>query len=272
MKRLSSEDRPVTGQMKTILGNYVDLNDPDPETFDIADVAWSLSKLNRFNGHAIMDWTVAHHCIVMSYYVGNNHQLEALLHDAAEAYIGDIIFPVKAVLDAKFDGAISDFENTFLAKLIDTLAPEDHPIRDTIKTGIYVKSDTVRKADLAMAKHEWAMLKRGPEHEENPHIQRAIDRAVDAHFGEFFEETEGNATFAYLSRFAQLTKQDFDVNEAVALFFPPTDDPIAEALEQVNGERMEAGLPLLDRDEYLTILEKAEEVTNDMTKEFASNA
>ena len=67
----------------------------NPDAIRISDIAQALSMLCRFNGHTRRFYSVAEHCIVMSQMVAPEHAYEALMHDAAEAYIGDLARPLK---------------------------------------------------------------------------------------------------------------------------------------------------------------------------------
>lgn len=69
--------------------------DPKPEDVVIEDIAHALSMLCRYNGHCEYFYSVAEHCWHLSYAVPKPYQLEALLHDAAEAYTSDIPRPLK---------------------------------------------------------------------------------------------------------------------------------------------------------------------------------
>lgn len=67
----------------------------------IHDIAWSLAKICRFNGHCFSFYSVAQHCIVGSEVVeretgDEDLALAFLLHDASEAYLGDLIRPLKS--------------------------------------------------------------------------------------------------------------------------------------------------------------------------------
>jgi hypothetical protein len=62
----------------------------------ITDIAHSLSLQCRYNGHTAWFYSVAQHCWLLSLAVPDHLKRCALLHDAAEAYIGDLILPLKS--------------------------------------------------------------------------------------------------------------------------------------------------------------------------------
>lgn len=85
--------------MQTYTGRQFWPLDPRAEEIDIADIAHALSLICRYGGHAIQFYSVAEHCVLMSQAVSEPSKKWALLHDAAEAYLGDIIRPLKRHLD-----------------------------------------------------------------------------------------------------------------------------------------------------------------------------
>lgn len=81
--------------MQTYTGKKFYPTAPIVEDIDIEDIAHSLSMQCRYNGHVREFYSVAEHCILMSYAVPAEFALEALLHDATEAYVGDMVRPLK---------------------------------------------------------------------------------------------------------------------------------------------------------------------------------
>lgn len=80
-------------------GCQVDILNLRPSDIDLRDIAHSLSRICRFNGHSPSHWSVAEHCLQVADYVAQTGypelRLEALLHDAAEAYLGDMTHELK---------------------------------------------------------------------------------------------------------------------------------------------------------------------------------
>jgi hypothetical protein len=98
--------------LRTFTGKLVDLLDPKPGDIDLCDIAHSLSLLNRFNGHTLRPYSVATHSLHVSSLVPKGLELHGLLHDAAEAYLGDVVRPLKrglpgyALIEEKLESAI----------------------------------------------------------------------------------------------------------------------------------------------------------------------
>ncbi len=80
----------------TATGNQFWPMDPRPDEIYITDIALSLSKICRWTGHVSEFISVAQHCVnVSNYGKTKNEKRWGLLHDAAEAYIGDMSSPLK---------------------------------------------------------------------------------------------------------------------------------------------------------------------------------
>lgn len=87
--------------IQTWSGGPFDLLNPRIEQINLLDIAHSLGKLARFNGHSKYHYSVAQHSLLVMMLVSTQEpalQREALMHDAAEAYIGDIATPMKRAL------------------------------------------------------------------------------------------------------------------------------------------------------------------------------
>lgn len=79
-------------------GEYFDLLNPVPEMVNIKDIAFALSRVCRFGGHCISFYSVAQHSALACRLAAPQLKLEALLHDASEAYLGDVPQPLKRLL------------------------------------------------------------------------------------------------------------------------------------------------------------------------------
>lgn len=88
--------------IKTYTGRKFEFGRITPDDIDIVDIAHSLSHLCRFNGHSRYFYSVAEHSIEVSHRVPPELALVGLLHDAHEAYMGDITRPLKKKLSAYF--------------------------------------------------------------------------------------------------------------------------------------------------------------------------
>lgn len=79
-------------------GEVFRLGDLENNVYLIEDIATSLAKQCRYNGNCRHFYSVAQHCVLASRMAPPEHKLAALMHDASEAYIGDITRPVKKAL------------------------------------------------------------------------------------------------------------------------------------------------------------------------------
>lgn len=84
--------------MQTFTGRQFYPMDPRAEEIEPVDIAHALSLICRYGGHVKRFYSVAEHCVLMSEEVPAEHALWALLHDATEAYVGDMVRPLKRQL------------------------------------------------------------------------------------------------------------------------------------------------------------------------------
>lgn len=104
----------IESWIETRKGIRVSIENPQPDQFDIEDIAYALSNTCRFNGHCSGFLSVAEHSVLVAQRLPKNLQLKGLLHDATEAYLGDIPSPIKQflpdyrVLEHTFEDAIME--------------------------------------------------------------------------------------------------------------------------------------------------------------------
>lgn len=101
---------------RMLSGRRLDLLDPTPVDIEIEDIAHGLAFVARWNGQTRGDWpySVAEHSLLVEELftranpaIGARWQLAALLHDAPEYVIGDMISPVKAAVGPGY-GALDE--------------------------------------------------------------------------------------------------------------------------------------------------------------------
>lgn len=83
--------------IQTYSRKHFEFANPTAEMICIEDIAHALSQINRFTGHTRDPYSVAEHSILVAQMCESQYQLEALLHDAAEAYLGDVSSPLKHI-------------------------------------------------------------------------------------------------------------------------------------------------------------------------------
>jgi 5'-deoxynucleotidase YfbR-like HD superfamily hydrolase len=114
--------RPPRAWQRMLSGRRLDLLDPSPLDVEIDDIAHGLARVARWNGQTTGEhaFSVAQHCVVvegllrrMKPGIEARWRLAALLHDASEYVIGDMISPFKAALgidyhlfEERLEGAI----------------------------------------------------------------------------------------------------------------------------------------------------------------------
>lgn len=119
---VSSQRKPSRAWQRMLSGRRLDLLNPSPLDIEIADIAHGLARVARWNGqtsgaHA---FSVAQHCLLVETLVQGLRRgvaravrLAALLHDAPEYVIGDLISPFKAAVGIDY----KDFEMKLLAAI-----------------------------------------------------------------------------------------------------------------------------------------------------------
>jgi 5'-deoxynucleotidase YfbR-like HD superfamily hydrolase len=113
---------PPRAWQRMLSGRRLDLLNPSPLDIEIEDIAHGLARVARWNGQTNGDhaFSVAQHCVLVEQIAGHVNprlgraeRLAALLHDAPEYVIGDMISPFKAALGVDY----KDFEHRLLAAI-----------------------------------------------------------------------------------------------------------------------------------------------------------
>src|SRR5215218_211560 len=126
--------------LQTVSGRWVNPFDPDPAQIDAGDIARALANQCRFGGHSRVFYSVAQHSVLVSELVeapggGVQDAFAALMHDATEAYLGDMPHPLKhrSPLGAAFKAAEDHLEQA---------------LRD--RFGIKAEVPEIKRADRAL--------------------------------------------------------------------------------------------------------------------------
>lgn len=81
--------------MQTYTGRRFWPLDPRASEIKIEDIAHGLAMTCRYGGHSRRFYSVAEHALIVSEHVEPRYALHGLLHDSAEAYVGDMVRPLK---------------------------------------------------------------------------------------------------------------------------------------------------------------------------------
>ncbi|MFC3069708.1 HD domain-containing protein [Phenylobacterium soli] len=110
-KGLRRSTREPRAWQRMLSGRRLDLLDPSPMDIEIEDIAHGLARVARWNGQTTGEnaFSVAQHCLVVEEIAAHirpdlepRWRLAALLHDAPEYVIGDMISPFKAALGVDY--------------------------------------------------------------------------------------------------------------------------------------------------------------------------
>lgn len=131
----------------TATGQWFDLVDPQPDMVNLIDIQYALSRQQRFTGHTYVNCNIALHSIMVSETAANSEvKLQALMHDAHEAYTGDIAGPLKSLLGPE----LAEIESRIDKVIAEALGYE---LKEEY-------SDVIKKADLACLNFEMAVFMR----------------------------------------------------------------------------------------------------------------
>lgn len=148
----------TNGIIRTVSGDeFCPFNKESMGRVDIGDIGWSLAHQCRYNGHVDRFYSVANHCLVMARYFMERKDyskaLEALLHDASEAYMGDMVHPIKALLPD-----VVALENRIQAYVFSELGLTEF-LDERNGMLVYAMSPEVHQLDRDIIPHETSILR-----------------------------------------------------------------------------------------------------------------
>jgi 5'-deoxynucleotidase YfbR-like HD superfamily hydrolase len=152
---MPSAKEPPRAWQRMLSGRRLDLLNPSPLDIEIEDIAHGLARVARWNGQTKGEhaYSVAQHCVFVEKIavelkprLSREARLMALLHDAPEYVIGDLISPFKAAVGIDYKA----FENRLMAAI-------------HIRFGLPPKTPAelaavLKKADIVSAFHEATQL------------------------------------------------------------------------------------------------------------------
>ena len=181
----------------------LDLLNPSPLDIEIEDIAHGLARVARWNGQTNGDhaFSVAQHCVLVEQIASHVNpkldrtaRLAALLHDAPEYVVGDMISPFKAALGVDY----KDFENRLLAAIHIRFG-----LKPSVGEGLAAE---IKKADRASAYLEATQLAGFAVAEAEKFFGRPkkLDGEGSQKFHRLKPLAPNDAAALYLKRFKQL--------------------------------------------------------------------
>ena len=203
--RAEPTSRASRAWQRMLSGRRLDLLDPAPKDIEVEDIAHGLARVARWNGQTIgvHAFSVAQHALLVEEIATAMHpdltsrwRLAALLHDAPEYVIGDLISPFKAAIGLDYKA----FESRLLEAIHRRFGlPPSLPERITM---------TIKTADRIAAYYEATQLAGFTETEANRYF--GVPRGVPARMRQRLEALDAvsiaQAQAEFLARFETLSE------------------------------------------------------------------
>lgn len=189
---------------RMLSGRRLDLLDPSPLDVEIEDIAHGLSRVSRWNGQTRGAWpfSVAQHCLLVEELAGQikpglpaRWRLAALLHDAPEYVVGDLISPFKAAVGLDYQALE---KRLFAAILLRFSLPAELPLQ---------VARLIKRSDQAAAFLEATQLAGFSETEARRYFKRPRGLALDAEHFPLQPHPPADVKLSFLQRFNQLFEQ-----------------------------------------------------------------
>jgi len=203
--RADSASRASRAWQRMLSGRRLDLLEPAPKDIEVEDIAHGLARVARWNGQTVGEhaFSVAQHALLVEEIATAMHpdltsrwRLAALLHDAPEYVIGDLISPFKAAIGLDY--------KAFEAKLLEAIhrrfgLPPSLPERITM---------AIKMADRVAAYYEATQLAGFTETEANRYfgVPRGVPEPLRQRLQALDAVPIAEAQAEFLARFEELSR------------------------------------------------------------------
>lgn len=136
--------------MQTYTGKLIDLADFKEEDVRLPDISHALSILNRFTGHSKVPYSVAQHSVMVSRLCAPENAMWGLLHDASEAYLGDVATPLKSLMPG-YRG-LEEHVQHVIARVFRLRWPMPADVKEADMRALMAE-----KRDLIPGDHDWGI-------------------------------------------------------------------------------------------------------------------
>jgi hypothetical protein len=184
----------------TFSGKFIEPLNPDYETIDIVDIAHGLSNICRYGGQSREFYSVAQHCIYVSYNTLPENALNGLLHDGSEAYLGDVCRPLKYQEQYQFYRDVEDVLQTMIYQKYGKVP--DGELDAGIFYDVEYESKDIKNADTSMLSIEQQHLFN---HHWSPKLQWSYLKYQGKELLDVFDIWTPNvAEYRFMERFKEL--------------------------------------------------------------------
>lgn len=182
----------VKNTIRLRCGSYFDFRDPCPDQFTLEDIAGALSKICRFGGHCERFYSVAEHSVHCLYQAYADQRPMAscfavLMHDAAEAFCGDMVKPLKVMIP-EYTAVERLVEQTIEAKFgidfgahRDTIREIDHAMLIAERRAMFSRDDVLWTGEKEVRRLSIEFQCWTPEEAERRFLEAAWEFSDEAH-------------------------------------------------------------------------------------------